>query len=222
MARTAVAGSFMDKVGGAFWNKWEIEIRATADTASAVASSLGVTDAPLNLCSRAAGSECGTGVLGIGGCLSFGLWPEDCLDDHHRNVHKNVNWMKDDLSPKLNTYHLLLMLTGANTCGKNILGNHSETFYGTSIYKGKYALASTGYYGGNLWLPERVAQHELSHLFGCEEPGIWIGPGAYDFYECSATWCLMYPNSLVLQNNDWSNPNVWCYNCQQYFNRNQH
>jgi hypothetical protein len=180
-------------VAVAFYERWGIKLELSYEA---------LTDGylPFNSCGLAHHDACGSSC---GVCVD-GYDPTYQQPIHHKNIYANMKWLKDNRS--LSGKNILLLLTNTTTCAsKNYV--HTLGILGLAELSGSYAIATMQGLQG--LQPERVIQHELSHNFGAEDG-------------CKSSWCIMNYGSLALQNPEFYRDDIWCKNCKNDFNRNQH
>ena len=191
---TSAAADIMGKVNQAFMGRWDIEFQVMITTAANMASSLGKPNAPLNACNKP-NVPCDSSCSGVNGI---------CATIHHKNTIRNIEWMRNNLYSQFKSYggdyNMMLMLTASDVCSHG----HDTSVVGTSTMSGGYFSVVSAEHIGT-YLPARVAQHELSHLYGAVDNCCMPGhPGG----------CIMTYGSAVTRNDIWSNPNIWCSSCQ--------
>lgn len=135
---------------------------------------------------------------------------------HHKNGVKNLNQIISAISTS--GYDLFVTLVCGPFCTQS---SHSVPITGvTNAVGGRFALLDQfpyWYYTYPSIVKVRIAQHEISHMFGC-----------YDGVCSSNTPCIMNggfdeiaPNVFNDPNNtSWSN--IWCPSCANYFNPSAH
>lgn len=121
---------------------------------------------------------------------------------HHKNIVKNRSAIEYYIP--ITGYDIMLTLISSPVCGI-WNGNHSTAVLGVATICGDYALVTvlTGY-SENVHI--RIMQHEISHLFGCD-----------DGCCTSNELCVM---SGGYDNKNLNITNIWCTSCSQMFNPN--
>ena len=121
---------------------------------------------------------------------------------HHTNSGKMLNAFSNSISDS--NYDIFVILTAAKLCLINDSTNiHSNDIAGLAFLKGDWAICNLSPKSSEI-INGRVIQHELSHLYGCNE-GVCSGEKL----------CIMsggYDETALLSTND-----IWCSNCENSF-----
>lgn len=153
---------------------------------------------PIDSCSMPDTAYCSDSVCGRN-CNN------DYSDDvHHKNSVKNLNKIQDYI--KDDNYDIFMILTATPLCGV-FNGAHCTGILGVTYMGGAYTFI-TNKPSASINTHVRLMQHEISHMFGCND-----GKCA------SGEKCIMNGGyegvSLYTKN-------VWCSNCARDFDVNKH
>ena len=120
---------------------------------------------------------------------------------HHKNMAKNLNRVRNDIS--LTGYDLMLTLVSSTMCSVDSATNtHGQGYMGLADVNGNYAIVNNCSSASQI-MRIRTMQHEISHMYGCVDlectPGVpCIMNGGFDEASLSIG-------------------EIWCPNCIGYF-----
>ena len=158
-----------------------------------------VSPLPIDSCTLASTVPCSDAVCGSNCTNSISTLI------HHKNANKNLAYVKYYFP--LSSYDLMLTLVSSKMCGIWNNVDYPGNVLGVAYVNGDYALASNSSTTSEV-VRVRIIQHEISHLFGCEDGACTEG------YRCIMSGGFDDMPLSVL--------NIWCPACTADFNSNAH
>jgi len=182
----------MDGAAMPFLNRWNIKLKPTF---------LNTSSFPTDSCTLPSATECNSGICGA-----------NCYPDHHKNITRNLEYLRDQLAPLplYKSSDLFLGVTACKICWQKN-GVHNTYILGLSYTTGKQGMVLNNKTRGQM-LNVRVIQHELSHIYGCTSD--------------SKAQCTPYKDCIMSggfdQIKQYDLPSIWCDHCSEEFNRALH
>ena len=155
-----------------------------------------VSPLPIDYCSLDIFTFCTDGICGSG-C-------NNAINNviHHKNIAKNLNKVRNDIS--LTGYDLILTLVSSTMCSVETETNtHNQGYLGLGDVNGNYAVINNCSSASQI-MRIRTMQHEISHMYGCVD--LQCTPGVP---------CIMNGG---FDNASLAIGEIWCPNCIGYFN----